>query len=91
MPFYQEKQIEEWLETETRDLPMPDGSTQPLTGFKLLWSKVDSLVLLNGYARLELVEFALEEVRLQNVSFDKAFTGVVAYLDNERRKAWGID
>ena len=63
---------------------MPDGSTRPLTSFKLLWRKVDSLIL-NGYSRLELVEFALDEVRIQGIEFDAAFRSVVAYLDNQRR------
>jgi hypothetical protein len=90
MPFYTEKQVEAWLETETRELPMPDGSTRPHTTFRLVWETVDSLVLLSGFSVAELVAFAVEETHLQKASFDDAFTSVVGYLDRECNKRCGI-
>lgn len=90
MTFYTETAIETWLEPETRDLPMPNGSTRPLTVFRLVWDKADSLVLLNGYTLEELAGFAAEEAMLKRISFERAFTGVVAWLDNQRRARWGI-
>ena len=90
MSFYTEKQTEAWLTSETRDLPMPDGGTLTHTAFNLVWKAFDALILLNGYSRLRLVEFALEEIQLQDLSFDQAFTCVVGYLDNQHRDAWGI-
>lgn len=90
MPFYTEKQTEEWLESEMRYLPMPDGSTRPVTAFRLVWSKVDSLILLNGHTLEDLVGYAVEEATLQRITLDRALTCVVAWLDNRRRDRWGI-
>lgn len=88
MAFHTEKQIEDWLESQTRDLVMPDGTTRPHTAFKLVWHTMDSLVEVSGYSPLELVEYALEEAHLQKMSFDEAFTGVLSWLDEQRRKQW---
>lgn len=90
MAFYTEKQTEAWLESQTRDLPFPDGTMRPFTNTKLMWETVDSLILIAGYSYANLVEFALDECELNNVSFDRAFPGVVAYLDGQLRKSLGI-
>jgi len=90
MTLYTEKQTERWLENETRNLPMPGGSTRRHTAFRLVWEKADSLVLLSGYSFAELAGFAAEEAELQDIDFDKAFTGVISWLDDQRRERWGI-
>ncbi len=90
MAFYTEKQIEAWLESETRNLPFLDGSTRPVTAFQLVWSKAESLILLDGYSMLDLTRYAAEEVALQRIDIDRAFSCVVAWLDNQRRSRWGV-
>ena len=90
MPFYTDKQAETWLEREARNLPMPDGSTRPLTTFGLVWETADSLVKDSGYALRELIAGALEEEYLQGLSFEEAFTCVVGWLDDRRRKGAGV-
>lgn len=90
MTFYTEKQIEAWLDRETRELVLADGSRRHVTAMNLAWSKADSLRSLDGYTLEELVSFAAAEVELQGLSFDDAFTCVVAYLDNKRRDRWGV-
>lgn len=90
MAFYTDKQIEAWLETQTRDLPMPNGTTRPHTTFRLVWETVDSLVLTCGYSVVELTGYAIAETKLQNVTFEEAFDGVVAWLNHEHNKRWGI-
>lgn len=87
MDLYNETEIENWLATEARDLPMPDGSTRPTRAFRLVWETMDSLILTSGYSRLELTKFAAEESRLQGIPFETAFTGVVSWLDDQRRGA----
>jgi len=86
MPFLTEKETESWLKSQTRDLPMPDGSMRPFTGSRILWETVDLLTLLTGYSCTQLVEFALEESAMNGVSFERAFPGVVGYLESRLRK-----
>lgn len=90
MLFYTEQQVETWLERETRYLPMPSGSWRPHTTFKLVWETMDSLIVDSGYCGEQLVEFAIEEAYLQRLSFDDAFTGVISWLDDQRRRQWGV-
>ena len=84
--FYTEKETEEWLQTEMRELPLPGGGTRPLTGFHLLWVVYDELVE-KGYSPERLVGWAIEETELTGVCFERAFPGVVAYVDKHCRKA----
>ncbi len=90
MPFYTEKQIEDWLESETREVTLPNGTTRAVSVIRLAWSKADSLVSLDGYTMRELAGYAAEEEALQRISLNQAFVCVVAYLDNRRRARWGI-
>jgi hypothetical protein len=89
-PLWTEQQMEQWLKHETRTLTMPDGSRREHTAFKLVWDTADALVEEAGYTHAELIAWALEEAELQNASFDLAYTGVVKYLDDERRRAFGL-
>ncbi|UYV12398.1 MAG: hypothetical protein NCW75_14000 [Phycisphaera sp.] len=90
MGFWTEYKIERWIERETREISLPDGSTRSCTAFRLVWEQADSLVLLNGFSYAELAGYADEEARLQNLGFDEAFSGIVAWLDGRRRERWGI-
>ena len=90
MTFFTEKQTDFWLESQTRDVALPDGSKRPVRAPRLLWEKADSLVLQGDCTPAELVAFALNEVALQGIHFDAAYRSIVAHLDNRRRDAWGI-
>ncbi len=87
MSFLTEQTIEAYLVNETRDLPMPNGSTRPHTTFKLVWSSVDILNQTVGVTTEQLVQGALEESTLQGIGFEEAFDGVVAWLHGECRKS----
>jgi len=89
--FITERQTEEYLAPETRELPMPDGSTRPLTAFKLLWRSWDYLILCGGYGRRELT--ALAQVNAQEVgcSFDESLRDTLAFLHRDLRRKQGID
>lgn len=78
--FLTEKQIEAWLEFETRRLPMPDGSHRPFTYFRYVWEKLDDLDLLAGYSPDRLVEFAIEENQISGVQIEKTLNGCISYL-----------
>jgi len=89
--FISEKDTEAYLALETRKLPMPDGTMQPLTGFKLMWRSVDYLILTAGYSRKQLVQLALINTKETGHSFEESFNNVIAYIHREIRKQQGID
>lgn len=84
MTFLTDKQVEDLLEFETRDLPLHDGTHRPHHTMKLVWSSVDVLLDL-GHELDELVQVAIEESELQSVTFGEAFDGVVAWLHREAK------
>lgn len=81
-----DQDTEHWLEAQTRKLRMPDGSIREHTAFKLVWNNADALVSLSGFTMDQLVSYACEEAYLQNLSFDEAFEGIIAWLDDRQRK-----
>jgi hypothetical protein len=83
--FLTEKETEALLESETRDLPMPDGSFRPVTDFKLGWEIYDRLLFISDYTPSQFVGWALEEAELSGRSFEEMFPVVVAYVDNRLR------
>lgn len=80
-------QTEHWLESQTRDIRMPDGTVRQHTAFKLIWDTADGLIQLSGYTMDELVGFACEEAYLQKLEFNEAFKGIVAWLDRKQRES----
>ncbi len=80
MSFYTEKQVEEMLITETRELPMPDGSVRQHTDFHLMWNTLDYLM---GNYEIDLewfVNLGLMHAEESNLPFDKAFANMVGYV-----------
>lgn len=88
--MHTEKQTEDWLASETRDVVLADGSRRPVRMFSLSWETYDCLVALSGYTPEQIAAWALEESCLQKLSFGEAFEGVVAWLDHQRRERWGV-
>lgn len=76
------KEFEEYKTENTRPVPMPDGSTKDVRMTPDLWADLEFLKVVEHITTEELVQFALEEVELQSVTFDRAFRGVVAHLAN---------
>jgi hypothetical protein len=56
----------------------------------LVWSKFDSLIILDGYSEEELIGYAVEEAALQSMSLNQALVCVVVWLDEQRCKRWGL-
>lgn len=83
--FWTEKQIEEWLESETRLITLPDGSTRPLTDFRMTWVLYDDLIQIWGYTPEQFVRWAVEETTLHGITLEKAFGSIVAYVDEHVR------
>ena len=61
---------------------MPDGTTREVRMTPDLWDDVEFLQVMEGIKTQEIAEFALEEMKLQSETFDRAFRGVVAHLAN---------
>lgn len=87
--FWTEKEIEEWVTSETRILILPDGIKRPFTGYKLMWSIHDDLVWLGGYSPKQLIGWAVQETELSGVSFEKTFPAIIAYVDKHVRNLRG--
>ncbi len=88
MTFVTEKETEELLQIETRDLPMPDGTIQPYTGFHIMWNSLDYLI---GNYDLELewfVKMASTDAEEMDRTFEQAFRNTIAYVRQEYKKAF---
>lgn len=89
--FITEKQTEDWLTFETRQIPMPDGTTRPFTHFKLMWRSYDYLIVCGKFTGKQLVEQTIQTAKEMNYTFEEAFPNVLSYLHRRLRKAQGID
>jgi hypothetical protein len=87
--FITEKETEEWLNLETRDLPMPDGATRPLTDFKLTWNSFDFIVRFGMFTPLELVKLAYLSTSETGFPFEETFPNVVAFIERTVRSSRG--
>lgn len=85
-----EKQTERWLEMQTREVATPNGTRRSVRMFRLSWEIYESLLTLNRYTPEEIAGWAAEEAMLQDLEFDEAFDGVIAWLDDQRRRRWGL-
>jgi len=89
MYFITEKEIEALLKSETRPLPMPDGSTQYFQGFKLMWDSVDYLTKNHNVTLEWLIELAISDSDGYLRPFYRMFPNTVAYVRQEYDKAFG--
>ncbi len=80
--FWTEKETEAYLVLQTRNLPMPDGSSLPFTAFRLIWLHFEDLIRLLGYTPERIVELAVQETQATGVDFQTAFPAVVAYMES---------
>ena len=80
-----ERDEEWWLEQETRDLPMPNGSMRPFTCMRIHWGSFDFLVHECGYTPERLVELAVIDAQEHNKDLDIFFPDTMAFIDQEIR------
>jgi hypothetical protein len=83
--FWTERNVENWLEPESRVLLLPDGTTHAVTGRKLMWELHDELLRSTSYSAQQFIQWALEECNLSGLSLDRTFEGVIAFVDRETR------
>jgi len=77
-----QKTVIEYRDENTREVELPDGSKRAVRMTPLLWDNMEFLLLLEGITITEVATYALEEMSLQNITFDNAFRAVVTHLAN---------
>ena len=87
--FITEKQTEDLLALETRDIVMPDGSRRPFTGFRLMWNSFDQIVDDGLFAGPELAGLAVLATNETSQPFDRTFPNTVGYVAGQLRQLNG--
>ena len=80
MTIVTHEEREEFKETNTRDVLLPDNTTRPVRLTPAMWEWKEAIQTVEGLTEKDLSAYALEEEELQDVSFDRAYRCVVAYL-----------
>jgi hypothetical protein len=78
--FWTEKQMEDWLQSEAREVTLPDGSRCLVRDIRLLWDHFDYLTSYTTYSEAKLVELALISKAETGRPFEQSFCNVVAYV-----------
>ncbi len=81
------EKLNQFRDVNTRQVEMPDGTKRLVRMTPTLWDDLEFIRLLENIQEPEVATFALEEMELQEVSFDRAFRGVVAHFANRWSKA----
>ena len=76
------EQLNQFRDENTRDIDMPDGSKRAVRMTPDLWQSLEFIQLFEGLTTAEVATFAQEEMTLQDVTFDRAFRGIVAHFAN---------
>ncbi len=85
-----EKQIEEYLEDETRVLTSHDGRKISLTLMKTYWITLEAVGVDDVYTESDLVAWAEERVEKEGLTLTQAMQGNLALLDHEFRRQHGM-
>ncbi len=83
--FMTEKEVEGYLEPETRVIPWLDGQDKHLTEMKIFWSAYDFLVDFNYYTPQALVALAVTNQQETGGTFEDNFHTVVSYAAKVKR------
>ena len=77
-----QEQLENYRQDNMREIDMPDGTTRVIRMTPDLWESLEFLEIWEIMSQIEIAKYALEEMTLQEVSFERAFRGVVAHVAN---------
>lgn len=84
--FITERETEDWLVSEARDITLPDGTRHVVRGFRLTWRDVDMLKRIPPYTEAKLLELALHSQKETGRPLDQSFRNVVAYVMQQVKK-----
>lgn len=76
------QQLNNFREDNTREIDMPDGSKRAVRMTPELWNSLEFIQQFEGLTTAQIATFALEEMTLQDATFDRAFRGIVAHFAN---------
>jgi len=80
MEFLTEKQIETYLEMETRSLAMPEGGHQIVRANNLCWSIYDGIINLKDYTSEEIIGLTRRHMSVAKISFEEAFINLIGHI-----------
>lgn len=89
--FITEKQTEEWLQEEVRDMLMPDGTRKPVRAFRITWSARDFIEEFTDIPEQEISEIAQMYVEETGKPYEEAYFDTLGDLESKLRKRFGID
>lgn len=87
--LWTEKQIESYLTDETRELSSKDGKRVVVTMFRTYWITYDAVRVDDVYTESELVTWASDRARDEEISFTDALRSNLGLLDHEIRRQNG--
>ena len=77
-----QEELNQYRDENTREVDMPDGSKRAVRMTGPLWNSLEFIEVFENITEAEVSAFALEEMELQNVTFNRAFRGIVAHFAN---------
>lgn len=80
-----EKQIEDFLSDETRQVTDADGQLETVTMFRTYWITYDAVRVDDVYTDPELVGWAQRRMAEEGLGFTDAFRSNLGHLDHEIR------
>ncbi len=83
--FITEKETEDLLALETREIVMPDGSRRPFTGFRLMWNSFERIVNDGLFTEPELAGVAVLWANETGCPFDRTFPNTVGFVASRLR------
>ncbi|TWT86727.1 hypothetical protein Mal64_35560 [Pseudobythopirellula maris] len=81
-----EKQIEDYLRDETREVTGAAGRTETVTMFRTYWITYDAVRVDDVYTESELVAWAQRRVAEEGLDFTDAFRSNLGHLSHEIRR-----
>jgi len=82
MTIVNQEHLNQYRDDNTREVELPDGTQQEVRMTPLLWDNMEFLLLVEGITTIEVATYALEEMSLQDITFDNAFRAVVTHFAN---------
>ncbi len=88
MTFQTEKETEAMLELETRDLPMPDGSTRSISAFRMAWNSYDFILACGVRGPADITKLIADDADKAGKSFQEYFPGAVGAIHKAIREEY---
>ena len=82
MTIVTHEMMTEYRDENTREILMPDGTHREVQMTPDLWFSLEFIEEFEEFTVTDIAGFALEEMELHQISFNRAFRGVVAYIAN---------